>query len=30
MDLLTQPVGVAHFMAIGAVLFVSGGMRSAC
>ncbi|MDZ4783786.1 MAG: NADH-quinone oxidoreductase subunit NuoK [Planctomycetia bacterium] len=26
MDLLTQPVGVAHFMAIGAVLFVSGAV----
>jgi NADH-quinone oxidoreductase subunit K len=24
MDLLTQPVGVAHFMAVGAVLFVCG------
>ncbi len=24
MDLLTQPVGVAHFMAVGAVMFVCG------
>ena len=24
MDLLTQPVGVAHYMAIGAVMFVCG------
>jgi len=26
MDLLTQPVGVAHFMAVGAVLFVAGAV----
>lgn len=24
MDLLTQPVGVSHFMVVGAVMFVSG------
>jgi NADH:ubiquinone oxidoreductase subunit K len=26
MDLLSQPVGVAHFMAVGAVLFVCGAV----
>jgi NADH:ubiquinone oxidoreductase subunit K len=26
MDLLTQPVGVAHYMAIGAVMFVCGAV----
>lgn len=26
MDLITQPVGVAHFMVVGAVLFVSGAI----
>jgi NADH-quinone oxidoreductase subunit K len=26
MDLLTQPVGVSHFMAVGAVLFVCGAV----
>jgi NADH-quinone oxidoreductase subunit K len=26
MDLLSQPVGVAHFMTVGAVMFVSGAV----
>jgi len=26
MDLLTQPVGVSHFMVVGAVLFVTGAV----
>jgi NADH-quinone oxidoreductase subunit K len=26
MDLLTQPVGVSHYLAVGAILFVSGAI----
>jgi len=26
MDLLTQPIGVAHYLAVGAVLFVTGAV----
>ena len=26
MDLLTQPVGVSHFMAVGAIMFVAGAL----
>src|SRR5690349_9022093 len=26
MDLLTQPIGVSHYLAVGAVLFVSGAV----